>query len=65
MVSSIAVDACIQIIDNLYFGESAANGIFASVAECVCSDAEVLARHAHLAFLIGTGEEADCVKSHF
>jgi len=44
--------------------EGTAYHVLASIAVGMCSDAEVLARHAHLTLLIWVNKEARCVQSH-
>ena len=44
--------------------ESTADHVLASIAVGMCSDAEVLARHAHMTLLFWVHEEAHCVQSH-
>jgi hypothetical protein len=48
----------------LYLGESTAYHVLASVAVCVCSDAEVFACQAHLTPLIRMHKEAHCIQCH-
>jgi hypothetical protein len=48
----------------LYLRESAAYHVLALVAVSMCSDAEVLACHAHMTLLIRVHKEAHCVQSH-
>jgi hypothetical protein len=49
---------------SLYLWEGTAYDILALIAVSVCSDAEVLACHAHLTLLIRVNKEAHCVQSH-
>jgi hypothetical protein len=48
----------------LYLWESTAYHVLASVAISVCSDAEVLARQAHLTLFIRVNKEAHCIQCH-